>query len=139
MFDFVLWLLLLVGGFLFGRYFSKKIDMRLDSDEVLLSDICLSTERKIALMDANSATLVSGSAVLAQDYFMKTISIVQNLFGRPLSLYEKLLWRTRRLAVVRLKQTVKDLGYTHVFGIRFETVDIGKGVEVFAYGTAVRL
>ena len=66
--------------------------------------------------------------------------------GRILS-YEKLVERGRREALLRLKDEAAALGADFVLNVRFETMTIARnrqgqgvtGVEVLAYGTAVRI
>ncbi|WP_080975501.1 heavy metal-binding domain-containing protein [Moraxella canis] len=57
-----------------------------------------------------------------------------------MTVYESLLERGRREAVVRMKKLADEQHYDQIYGVRIETsaVDEGGGVEVLEYGTAVK-
>ena len=89
--------------------------------------------------------LVSGSVVIANDYFKTFVAGLRNLFGGKISAYETLLDRARREAVLRMKQEAKLLGAELIFNVKYETSNISGQynkrmpvVEVHAYGTALK-
>ena len=68
--------------------------------------------------------------------------IGRKIFGGNIRVYESLLIRARREAVLRMKAAAKARGARGIFNIKFETSTIGGGkgvtsVEVIVYGTAV--
>lgn len=46
--------------------------------------------------------------------------------------------RARREAILRMKESAKARGAREVVGFRFEMVTIDAGVEILAYGTALK-
>ena len=87
--------------------------------------------------------LVSGSVVVANDFFKAWRARWRGIIGGNIRHYETLVMRARREAVLRLKRDAARLGAGHVCGVRLQTSKIGLregkgGVEVLAYGTAVR-
>lgn len=81
--------------------------------------------------------LVSGSVVISSDYFKMIVGNLLNLIGGEVSVFESLLDRARREAVLRMKEeaTTADI----ILNLRIETSTIaGKNsCEALAYGTAV--
>lgn len=90
------------------------------------------------------ARLVTGSVVIANDYFKKFLAGLRKIFGGRLRSYESLIDRARREAVLRMKESCPDADA--ILNLRLETSTIsctnrdgGMGaVEVIAYGTAIR-
>jgi uncharacterized protein YbjQ (UPF0145 family) len=141
-------LLLLIIGFVVGRAAEKKHYRSI-----------IERERKYAVLPATSlkrvafpapvaeAFLVTGSAVISVDYFKRFIAALRNLIGGRVTSYESLIDRARREAVLRMKAAAGNADM--ILNARLETATIGGGnaggrgamvsVEVFAYGTAVRL
>ena len=85
-----------------------------------------------------------GHVVISIDYFKKFVAGLRLLFGGRLKVYESLLDRGRREAVLRMKEQARERGSNMVFNIKFETASISKGakgnigsVEVYVYGSAV--
>ena len=69
------------------------------------------------------------------------------LVGGNISLYEVMLDRARREALIRLLEEADASGAREVHNVRFEfsrvgassqQANVGGGAELFAYGTAVR-
>lgn len=94
---------------------------------------------------AHDAEMFVGSVVVANDYF-KTISAgLRNLIGGRVTVYETLIDRGRREAMLRMKESAIEWGASQVLNVRFETSNIagqsggGMGaVEIMAYGTGIR-
>jgi uncharacterized protein YbjQ (UPF0145 family) len=97
--------------------------------------------------DVAQSTLVSGNVVVSVDYFKRFLSGLRMIFGGRVKAYESLLDRARREALLRLKESAIELGYHAVINVRLETSRMANarkrnsiaGVEVLAYGTAVKL
>jgi len=88
---------------------------------------------------------VTGSAVVATDYFKVFASSLQNLFGGEMREYETLVTRARREALVRMLDEAHRKGANAIYNVRLETSTVGGqqqkksgGVEVLAYGTALK-
>ncbi|MDD5258339.1 MAG: heavy metal-binding domain-containing protein [bacterium] len=81
--------------------------------------------------------LVSGSAVISSDYFKMIVGGLLNFIGGEMSVFESLLDRARREAVLRMK--LEAPGADIILNLRLETSTIaGKNsCEALAYGTAV--
>ncbi|MBR0458615.1 MAG: heavy metal-binding domain-containing protein [Victivallales bacterium] len=91
--------------------------------------------------------MVTGSVVIANNYFVSWASQFRNFFGGRMNGYTDLCIAARRLAVVRLLQDADRYGANAVYNVRFETATIMEGnnnkqsaggVELIAYGTAVK-
>lgn len=136
-------ILIVLIGLIFGRMNEKKHYSNLADQETELGDI-LTTNLKTASSDAASGSLVTGSVVIANDAFKKFISAFMMFFGGRVSVYETLMERARREALVRMKIQARDLGAHEVINVRIETSTIrGKtpqsvgSIEILAYGTAL--
>ncbi len=95
-----------------------------------------------------NAELVCGSVVISQDYFKRFLASLKSYFGGELTSYETLLDRGRREAILRMKEDARAFGANIILNMRIETASIGMrakarggigSIEVYAYGTAVRL
>jgi uncharacterized protein YbjQ (UPF0145 family) len=62
---------------------------------------------------------------------------VRSLSGEGDSRYARVLYRSRRQALVRLVAAGRELGANAVVGMRFDHRTIGSWIEICAYGTAV--
>ena len=96
--------------------------------------------------NCSSSSLVTGSAVIAGNYFISFVSMFKHLFGGELKGYTGMCADARRLALVRMLQDAEAIGADAVCNVRFETSTINSaeqrqktaGVELIAYGTAYR-
>lgn len=128
--------LILIGvGFYCGKRTENRHFHELSTQEQALSHIIVSTERRITL--DQHGKLVMGSVVLAQDHFKHYFGIILSVLGKNLTTHETILQRARREALLRAKIQAHAQGAHHIYGLRFETTNIGNGIEVIAYGTAV--
>ncbi|MCQ9205417.1 MAG: YbjQ family protein [Omnitrophica bacterium] len=101
------------------------------------------TTQDILDREIQSACMVCGSVVISIDYFKKFLAGLKNIFGGELSSFETVLDRSRREAILRMKETAK--GAQIIINTRIETSTIGKSdqrksvgcSEVLAYGTAI--
>lgn len=90
--------------------------------------------------------LVTGSVVIATNYFISFISSFKHLFGGEMKGYTGMCSDARRIALVRMLQDAEERGADAVYNVRFETSTVNSGekrkssggVELIAYGTAVR-
>jgi len=90
--------------------------------------------------------LVDGSVVISIDYWKRSIAALRAIFGGRIHVYESLLERARREAVLRMKESAHTQGFHGVVGVRLETAKLASarrngegttGVEVLAFGTGV--
>ena len=95
-------------------------------------------------LSAPALTLVSGSAVIADDYFKSLVAGLHNLFGGRVRSYESLLDRARREAVLRMKDDARRAGAGMIVNVKLQTFSVPgrqpgstRAVEVLAYGTAL--
>ncbi len=87
--------------------------------------------------------MVSGFVVLSNHYFRNFIAMFRKIIGGRIGVYETLVSRARREAILRLKAEAGEKGATAVYNVRVDTSSISKGlgtvtIEVYAYGTAVK-
>jgi len=140
--------LILMGiGFFVGRYLEAKHYASIkDREKKTLHIPMMNFGAKQSLPYAHDAKLFVGSVVVANDYF-KTISAgLRNLVGGRVVVYESLVDRGRREALLRMKEAAIEWGASQVINVRFETSSIGgksrdqglSAVEILAYGTAIR-
>ncbi|XOB61263.1 YbjQ family protein [Campylobacterota bacterium DY0563] len=142
MYDLIIFLILLIMGYLFGtlaeRKHYKSIKKR-EQEFISLPTIML----KKPLNNENiiDSRLVNGSVVISIDFFKKFVAALINIFGGNISTYETLVDRARREAILRMKEDATDAN--EIINIRIETSSISKNakaigtVEVLAYGTAI--
>jgi len=95
---------------------------------------------------AREPSLVTGSVVISVDYFKRFMASLRIITGGRIPSYETLLSRARRDAVLRMKQEAIEQGAHGIINVRIETARLATGrgddgiagVEVLAYGTAIR-
>lgn len=137
--------ILIVLGLVTGKYIEKKHLRRLAVREIALRNVGICNLRQIPEeLKAGEGFLVTGSVVIATDYFKVFAAGLRNLFGGEIRTYRLLMNRARREAIARMLEQAQASGAEGVWNVRFETATIqGKkragGVEVFAYGTAVKI
>lgn len=140
--------LLIVLGIVAGTLVESAHLKRLDRAEHALMTIPISDVKQVpnvpGIENAGSASLVTGSVVLATDYFRTFTATLKKLIGGEIGFYERLMWRARREAICRLLAQAHQLNAVAVINIRLETSNIGSMarnpspmVEVIAYGTAL--
>ena len=132
-------------GYLFGRRAEKKHFKSLIEREERMNKLPAMASRMPPQDGKYDQTLVSGSVVIANDYFKTFVAGLRNFFGGNMSTYESLLDRARREALLRLKEEAERLGAELVFNVKYETANIsGQGskkppiIEAHAYGTALK-
>ncbi len=147
MLETIVFLILLLLGYVFGQLAEKKHFLsiiRREKETLNLPVITLKTVP--AGLGRCSTFLVSGNVVVSIDFFKKFLSSLRALFGGRLHSYESLLDRARREAILRMKQSAIAKGGKIIVNVRIETASISKhsqnrqsvgSVEVLAYGTAI--
>jgi uncharacterized protein YbjQ (UPF0145 family) len=95
----------------------------------------------------SDAQLVTGTVVISIDHFKRFLARFRMILGGRLRAYESLLERARREALLRMQEEAQRVGADAILNVRLETSNIASsrannkgtsGVEMLAYGTAVR-
>lgn len=140
---------LLFGGWLTGTFLERRhlkdlLLLEAGSKEL----VALTIEDVPDDWHVTSSDLVIGNVVISQDYFKRFAGALKGIFGGNIWVYEPLLERARREAMIRMKAEARALGHEAVINVRIETAPMasmrgdGKGtagVEILAFGTAVSL
>lgn len=145
--DLIVFIILLSLGYFVGNNLEKKHFKDIKKRERKTLHVPVVTcGAKQKLPDANEAALFLGSVVVSADYFKMFASSLRNLVGGRVVVYESVLDRGRREAILRMKEEAISWGATQVVNVRLETSTIGKqtrgkglvAIEVTAYGTGIR-
>lgn len=146
--EILLLLVLLILGYLSGSYVEKRHYKSIRQREHQTLHVPLVTfGAKQSLPEAQEAQLFVGSVVISIDYFKRISAMLRSLVGGRIVVYETLLDRGRREALLRMKEQAMAWGATQVLNVRLETTTIGGrsgnnrglgSVEVIAYGTGIR-
>ena len=140
-------LLLLGGSWLIQHLIVSSRRKYLSAQEAYFRERIRMTNLKQFPGEGCSApVLVTGSAVIANNYFVSFASAFKHIFGGELRGYTGMCSDARRLALVRMLQDAEQQGADGVCNVRFETATIvsannqkqSGGVELIAYGTAFK-
>ena len=132
------------GTLLERRHFQDLLRLESGAREILAVTI----EELPNGWEVQDCDLVLGNVVISQDYFKRIAASIKGLFGGRIGVYEPLLERARREAVVRMKEQARNHGHDTVINVRIETSPMARarsdakgtaGVEILAFGTAVTL
>lgn len=131
--------ILLIAGFFFGSNREKNHYKSIFERQKKYSSIATRSEKIRDFTPYTEAQLVSGSVVIASDYFKNFVASIKNLFGGRLTSYESLMDRGRRESILRMKEMASNWGADEILEVRLESSALDAiGIEVFAYGTAVK-
>ena len=138
---------MLAGAWLSGSLLERRHLKRLRLLESGSRDVLAVTIEDIPPdWHIESCELVMGNVVISQDYFKRVAASLKGIFGGNIGVFEPLLERARREALIRMKGVAHARGYNTVINVRLETATMassrgdGKGtagVEILAFGTAV--
>ena len=138
-------IILVALGYFFGRRAESKHIKNIIEREEIMNQLPAMASRFPPQDGKYHQQLVSGSVVIANDYFKTFVAGLRNLFGGKMTTYETLLDRARREAVLRMKQEAQSLGAELIFNVKYETSNISGQynkrmpvIEVHAYGTALK-
>lgn len=147
MIEIVVFLGLLALGYFAGLHFEQRHfeDIKRREHKTLFVPI-VSFGAKQTLPNAQTAELFVGSVVVSTDYFKSFTASLRNIVGGRVVVYESLLDRGRREALLRMKEQAIAAGATQVVNVRLETANISSqaannglvAIEVIAYGTGIR-
>ncbi len=142
MYDLIIFVTLIILGFIFGTIAEKKHFESIRKREKEYLFLPINTFKKSYLEDIQEAKLVTGNVVISIDFFKKFFAALINFFGGNIKTYETLLDRARREAILRMKEQALDS--KEIVNVKIETSSISKSakgnigsVEVIAYGTAI--
>ncbi len=148
MVDLTIILLLVTVGYISGTLVEKRHYRALAKAEEELSSIPVITASwKNTVKDSETGMLLGGSVVLGSDHFKTLAAALINIVGGRVTVYESLLDRGRREAIIRMKQNARWWGAERIINLRIETSRIASigmhgtpfpCVEVLAYGTALK-
>ncbi|MDX1649030.1 MAG: heavy metal-binding domain-containing protein [Myxococcota bacterium] len=140
---------LLLVGFAVGQGVERAHLRGLRLRETRLRRMPTLTDRRVpAPWRVEEARLVSGSVVVSLDCWKRFLAGLRALVGGRVRSFESLLERARREALLRMREEAHARGCHAVVGVRLHTARLagatrqGKGtvgVEVLAFGTALRL
>jgi uncharacterized protein YbjQ (UPF0145 family) len=145
--EFWIILAILLGiGYVFGSRAEKQHYHSLHLREQQIQGLTISTKgAKTPTPQAQAAALMVGSAVISSDYFKTFVAGIINLLGGRIEVFESLLDRARREALLRMQESAIAWGAKHIINVRIETAELGGrngngvvAVEVIAYGTAIK-
>tara|TARA_B100000315_G_C14539733_1_gene570271 strand:+ start:659 stop:1123 length:465 start_codon:yes stop_codon:yes gene_type:complete len=135
--------------FFIGTKIEKSHYKAVKEREIIFANLPAVSSKMVANLDkVVDSRLVSGCIVISNDAFKKLVAQIYNIFGGRISVYETLLDRARREAIIRMKEQARTFGADMVVNTRFETSRLGavssqnKGMgifEILAYGTAVKI
>lgn len=131
---------LLIIGFAFGTLTQRRHMAQLDQREAALGDFMLTT---LEHAQGRQAKLVTGSTVVAFDFFRRIAIVLRKIIGGRFRMHEAMMMRARREATLRMAESAKAQGAVAVHNIRLVSSNLGNsasamgGCEVLAYGTAV--
>ena len=146
-FNLGLFLFLLVLGYFAGTYLERQHYISIRRREQDLLNVPAVNFRSMPLSwQVESSGLAAGSVVVSVDYFKRFLAGLRILIGGRVKTYETLLDRGRREAILRMKEQAIADGYDAIINVRLETSRLANangqgtaGVEILAYGTAVKL
>ena len=143
---FLPFILLLIARSIDSRINTKRSSYLGEQERYFRGRIRMTNLKRYPAGRCRDAAFVSGSVVLANNYFVSLTAWFRHIFGGELPDYSALCNHARRMALVRMMQEAESLGANVIYNVRFETVSIisasnprqGGGVELIAYGTAVK-
>ena len=138
---------MLALGYIIGVTVENRHFRSLEEREAKLAHIITSNLKTVSADQViHSCAYVDGQAVIGSDYFKTFATQIRTFFGGEIRSLERIMERARREATVRMLEAAQTQGATHVYNMRLETSNIGRGMgakkglimaEVHVYGTAV--
>ena len=148
MLELIFFFCLLALGYFSGNYFEQqhyKFIKRRERKTLSLPAVTFGAKQPIP--EAEEAALFVGSVVIAADYFKMFVYGLRNLVGGRVLVYESLLDRGRREALLRMKEQAITWGASTIVNVRLESSNIGRqagnnkgmvAIEIIAYGTGIK-
>ncbi len=144
---FIIPLLVILGAWLINVLVRRSQNRYLaEQEQHFRGKIRLTNLRHYPEGKCRDAALVTGSAAIANNYFVSFWAGLKHVFGGEMKGYTSLCTVAHRLCLVRLMQEAEAMGANAIYNVRFETASILSannrkqmgGVELIAYGTAVK-
>lgn len=130
---------LLTIGYIFGSAREQRHFQSIIQRQKTYSYLPTRTEKIRDVSLYSDAQLVAGSVVIASDYFKNFVANLKGFFGGRLTTYESLMDRGRRESILRMKEKAVAWGADEILEVRIESAALDAiGIEMFAYGTAVK-
>ncbi len=141
----ILFIALVSVGFVFGRHAEQKhFKSILQREQSYAALLTFSMRFPPPELEIRDSALVAGNVVISVDYFKRIAAGLRSFFGGRVAVYESLIERARREAILRMKEAAMAQGASMIINVKLETASISKGaegqvgaVEVYAYGTAL--
>ena len=141
-----IFLVLMLLGFFAGSYIEKKHFEDLHDREYRTRQLTIvNIGAKTPIPEADRAKLFVGSVVISSDYFKTFVASWINVFGGRIGVFETLVERGRREALLRMKEEALKWGARQIVNVRLETAELSGhtpgglvSVEIIAYGTGVQ-
>ena len=127
-------------GLTVGTVLQRQHYRSLEQREAALGSFLLTN---VGITSNQPGELVTGSTVVAYDFFRRVAILLRKLIGGRFSMHEAFMERARREAILRMAESAKNRGATSVHNIRLVSTNLGDsnsamgGCEVLAYGTAI--
>lgn len=144
-FDLIVFFVLLALGYSVGRWNELRHFHSLRTRERLYARVLtFSAKTPPDVVTAQDCMLVAGGVVVSSDYFKQFAGTLRSFVGGRMAVYETLLDRARREAILRMKEQAMRRGYRLIVNVKIESTNIGgvrggvPAMEVFAYGTALK-
>ena len=108
----------------------------------------LSMDKLRRPQDVSESNVIWTSIVIGPSHWEQLVAAIYMLFGGSIDVYRDLIALGRSEVFQRLREMATDKGYDAVIGVRLDTSMIGthrgkyqgsKGIEIFAYGTGIKL
>ncbi len=141
--------LLMLMGFIVGTTIESNHYREIRKREAQTRHLpTISFRRPPPSWQITSTALVHGNTVVSIDYFKRFLAGLRAITGGRITSYESLLDRARREALLRMKASAIENGFDAIVNVRLETARLANssrngqgtaGVEIFAFGTAVKL
>lgn len=139
--DILIFVTLIMIGYISGTIIEKRHFKDLQLREEVMAVPTIALKKPLHNKGITSSVLVSGSVVISIDAFKKFVAGLVNFFGGNITVYESLIDRARREALLRMKEQAR--GASEIINIKIETTAISKNtkgigaIEVLAYATAI--
>jgi uncharacterized protein YbjQ (UPF0145 family) len=127
-------------GLSFGTIAQRRHIADLERREAALQDMLLTN---IPWPDGHNGQLVTGSTVVAYDFFRRIAVVFRKIIGGQFQMHQAMMMRARREAILRMAEAARNDGATAIHNIRLVSSNLGHngsamgGCEVVAYGTAI--
>lgn len=148
MYDLIVIALLVLVAYFTGSYLERRHYKSIRKREAFFLQLpTLTSKTAPSDQEIERVMLVHGSVAISMDYFKRFVMGFKHLFGGRLGMYETLIDRGRREAILRMKENAQWADV--VVNLRIETSAIGgqgarsnknriRSIELFAYGTAIK-